>query len=147
MLRVQKTIFVMLILAIVIANPTLVVTIVKSVLMDFLDSQLVKVAVAMKKELLVQLAITYLENVIVGQTLLEIDATNVLPDSMDTQTVNHVYVTMMDPGISPAMMTLESVPVKPMSLVTNASSVLQEILDSLPVMVKSLYSNYGTIVP
>lgn len=43
MLRVQKTIFVMLILAIVIANPTLVVTIVKSVLMDFLDSQPVKV--------------------------------------------------------------------------------------------------------
>ena len=92
MLRVQKTIFVMLVLAIVIANPTLVVTIVKSVLMDFLDSQLVKVAVAMKKELLVQLAITYLENVIVGQTLLEIDATNVLPDSMDTQTVNVISV-------------------------------------------------------
>ena len=43
MLRVQKIIFVMLILAIVIANPTLVVTIVKSVLMDFLDSQPVKV--------------------------------------------------------------------------------------------------------
>ena len=91
----------------------------------------------MKKELLVILAMTYLENAIVGQTLLEIDATNVLPDSMDTQTVNHVYVTMMDPGISPAMMTLESVPVKPMSLVTNASSVLQEILDSHPVMVNS----------
>ena len=46
----------------------------------------------MKKELLEILAMTYLENVIVGQTLLEIDATNVLLDSMDTQTVNVISV-------------------------------------------------------
>ena len=43
MLRVQKTIFVMLILDTVIANQTLVETTVKSVLMDFLDSQPAKV--------------------------------------------------------------------------------------------------------
>ena len=46
----------------------------------------------MKKELLVTLAMTYLENVIVDQTLLEIDATSALPDSMDTQTVNVISV-------------------------------------------------------
>ena len=46
----------------------------------------------MKKELLEILAMTYLENVIVGQTLLEIDVTNALLDSMDTQTVNVISV-------------------------------------------------------